>query len=263
MTTLTDTRRRDSVLTALGAVAVYLLLAAGLGNLLGGLLSEDQEMAAFALGHLIPLPIAIALLLLYVRWAGTSAEVWRERPTPTLTPHRWWLVTIPVLATATSVIALGDVAWAERSLGLIAVVALGTLLVGVGEELAIRGILLTAVRARHGEFVTLLVTALVFALAHIPGSIISGLPMAFIALQVGGLAIAGATYYWIRRVTGRLWVGILVHAFTDWVLYLGAASTVPSASMPQDHKASTDGVTGYIEIVLWIALTIGVVSVIR
>jgi len=33
VTTLTDTRRRDSVLTALGAVAVYLLLAAGLGNL--------------------------------------------------------------------------------------------------------------------------------------------------------------------------------------------------------------------------------------
>lgn len=136
---------------------------------------------------------------------------------------------------------MGDVAWAERSLGVIAVVALGTLLVGVGEELAIRGILLTAVRARHGEFVTLLVTALVFALAHIPGSIISGLPMAFIALQVGGLAIAGATYYWIRRVTGRLWVGILVHAFTDWVLYLAPR---PPSRPPPCPKTTRRPLTG-------------------
>ncbi len=70
--------------------------------------------------------------------------MWRERPTPTLTPRRWYLVAIPILMTASSLAVL-------------------------------------------------LITSLVFALAHIPGSIIAGGPPAVIAFQLGGLIIAGAS----------------------------------------------------------------------
>ena len=240
-----------------------MLLAAGLGTLLSDLAGDDQPEAQFALGHFIPLAIGIVLLLLFLRWAGWGEEVWRERPTPTLIPRRRWLIAIPVLAVAEPLAELTEVPWAETSLGLIAIVALGTLMVGFGEELVIRGILLTAVRARHGEFVTLLITTGVFALAHIPGSIIAGVPPAFIAFQVAGLATVGATYYWVRRVTGRLWVAMLVHAFTDFVLYLGAGSDTPSTPAAQEYTAPDSAVLGTIGVLLWIALAIGVVSVIR
>ncbi|WP_181064898.1 CPBP family intramembrane glutamic endopeptidase [Pseudoclavibacter sp. Z016] len=262
-TTLVTGSRKPGILTALAAVVVYVALAAGLGNLLSSLVSDDQEVAQFALGHLIPLPIGIALLLLYVRWTGNAEQVWRERPTPTLTPRRWYLVSIPILMIASSLAVLAEVAWAEQTFALIAVITLGTLLVGFGEELAVRGVLLTAVRQRHGELAVLLITSLVFALAHIPGSIIAGAPPAVIAFQLGGLIIAGASYYWIRRVTGRLWVGALIHAFSDWNLYLAADAGTQAASVPNSHEAPADPFIGTLGVVLWIILAVGVVSVIR
>ncbi|PPF87228.1 hypothetical protein C5E07_17885 [Pseudoclavibacter sp. RFBJ3] len=262
-TTLVTGSRKPGILTALAAVVVYVALAAGLGNLLSSLVSDDQEVAQFALGHLIPLPIGIALLLLYVRWTGNAEQVWRERPTPTLTPPRWYLVSIPILMTASSLAVLTEVAWAEQTLALIAVITLGTLLVGFGEELAIRGVLLAAVRQRQGEFAVLLITSLVFALAHIPGSVIAGAPPATIAFQLGGLMIAGASYYWIRRVTGRLWVGALIHAFSDWGLYLAGDAGTQAASVPNSHEAPADPFIGTLGVVLWIILAVGVVSVIR
>ena len=254
--------RRHTLLAALAAILIYVLLAVALGNVLSDLVSDDQEAAQFALGHLVPLPIGIAVLLLVVRWSGNGAAVWKEQPTPTLRPRRWYLIAIPVLAVGTYLVGATAIPWAERGVGIIALVAAGTLLVGLGEELAIRGVLLAALRERHGEFVTLFVTSLVFALIHIPGSIISGNPLLFIVIQVAGLMVVGGTYYWIRRITGRLWVAVLVHAFTDWVLYLSGDDVVPATSVPRGQSA-TDLITGNAEIVLWLFLALGVLSVIR
>ncbi|AKV86531.1 hypothetical protein AKG07_09700 [Microbacterium sp. CGR1] len=255
-----------SIWLALGVVVFYVLCAWGLGNLLSGLVGDDGSLADFSLGHFIPLAVGIGGVLLFLRWAGWGAEVWRERPTPTLTPRRWWLISIPVLAFAVPVVELFDVPWSGRSLGFLAVVALGTLMVGFGEELVIRGVLLTAVRARFGEFAVFLLTCFVFALAHIPGYLFSGLPLFIIAFNVIALMSAGATYYWIRRVTGRIWVAMLIHALTDWVLYVGSDVGLPSASVPVQHSPADDsgtGALGYVESLLLILLAISVISVIR
>lgn len=257
------TGRPRSIRLALAAVIVYIALAAGLGNLLSGLVRDDQATAQFALGHFIPLALAIAGLLVFLRWTGWGRDVWREAPTPTLTPRRWWLLSIPALVVLGPIGQLGDVPWASHTIGVILIVAAGTLMVGFGEELVIRGILLTAVRARHGEFVTLLVTSLVFALAHIPGSIIAGASPGAIAFQVAALASVGASYYWVRRVTGRLWVGMLLHALTDWVLYLESGADTPAVSMPQEHSVSPEMLPAVVQSLLLLATAIGVVSVIR
>lgn len=71
---------------------------------------------------------------------------------------------------------LFDVPWSERSFGLIALITLGTLMVGFGEELVMRGILLNAVRARHGELAVLFITSIVFGLAHAPVFVLEGIP---------------------------------------------------------------------------------------
>lgn len=256
--------RPRSIWLALGAVVVYVLLAAGLGDLLSGLVGDDQELAQFALGHFLPLAIAIAGLLVFLRWAGWGKDVWREPPTPTLAPRRWWLISIPVLVVLLAISQLGDVQWAARSIGFILVIAAGTLMVGFGEELLIRGVLLTTVRARHGELVTLLLTSFVFALAHIPGSIIAGVPVGAIAFQVTFLAATGAAYYWVRRVTGRLWAVMLAHAFTDWVLYLASAAATPAVSLPQDHSSdSPNPIQAILQVLLLIATTVSIISVIR
>jgi len=257
-------RRPRSIWVALAVVVVYIAFAAGLGNLFSGFVDEEQVAAEFALGHLIPLPLAILFVLLFLRWSGWGSDVWREHPTPTLTPHRWWLLSIPVLVALLPISQLGEIPWAARSAGFIALIALGTLMVGFGEELVVRGILLTAVRARHGEFATLLTTSAVFGAAHIPGSVIEGVPVAFIAIQFTALAGVGVAYYWVRRVTGRLWVGIVIHAATDWVLYLDADAGTPTVSLGNNHDMTPGTwITATLQFLLWIATATSIVSVIR
>ncbi|MEV4737587.1 MULTISPECIES: CPBP family intramembrane glutamic endopeptidase [unclassified Microbacterium] len=256
--------RPRSIWLALAAVVVYILLAAGLGNLLSGLVGDDQELAQFSLGHFIPLAVAIVGLLLFLRWTGWGADVWRESPTPTLAPRRWWLISIPVLVVLLPLGQLGDVPWASRSIRYVLVIAAGTLMVGFGEELVIRGVLLTAIRARHGELAALLGTSVVFALAHIPGSIIGGASLGTIAFQASFLAASGAAYYWVRRVTGRLWVAMLAHALTDWVLYLASGAGTPSESVPNAHSAEDPNPFAVaFQILLLIATTVSILSVIR
>ncbi|KJQ53835.1 CPBP family intramembrane glutamic endopeptidase [Microbacterium sp. SA39] len=259
----TDGRRlRPRIWIGLVALVVYILFAAGLGNVLGGLAGDDAT-AEFALSHLIPLPIAIGLALLFVRWAGWWGPVWRETPTVRLNPRRWWLVSIPMFAL---LIPLGQVfttPWADRAVSFILIVAVGTLLVGLGEELVCRGILLVSVRERHGEFVTLLVTAVAFALAHVYSSIWHRLPPAAIAFQVSFLALSGITFYWVRRVSGRLWVAVLIHAFTDFVLYVGAEAGNPAEALPEASSDPGNPVSAIAQILLMAVVLASVVSVIR
>ncbi|NII42439.1 hypothetical protein E9228_003108 [Curtobacterium flaccumfaciens] len=99
--------------------------------------------------------------------------------------------------------------WSEVSAGIIVVVLIGALGVGVGEELYFRGVLVTALRAHHSEFVVLIVSSVVFGLAHVVGFVIAGLPIGLILFQVTFLSMDGALFYAARRATGKLWVPML------------------------------------------------------
>ena len=260
--TLEAPRLRPRIWIGLLSVVVYIVFAAVLGNVLGGLAPTDDSTAEFALSHLIPLPFAIGLALVFVRWAGWWERVWHEAPTVRLTPRRWWLVSIPVLAVLVPLGQALTIPWGDRAVSFLLIVALGTLLVGLGEELVVRGILLVSVRERHGELVTMLITAGVFALAHVYSSIWHGLAPAAIAFQVSVLALSGITYYWVRRVTGRLWAVVLVHAFTDFVLYVGSEAGNPADALTSSSDAGNP-VTVTAQLLLIVAAVVSIVSVIR
>lgn len=244
------------------ALIVYVLLAAVLGNILGDLAPADDATAEFAFSHFIPLTIAIGLGLFFVSWSGWSNDVWRGRSTLKDEPRRRWLIAIPALMIALALTQLASVPWAERGLGTVLIVLVGTIMVGLGEELVFRGILFTSIRARHGELVTLLATALLFAAAHIVGSVWAGVDPAAIAFQVAVLTMNGSLYYWVRRVTGQLWAAVAIHALTDFVLYMssGAASAAEAMTTSND---TPDPVLATIQFIL-IALAIaGVISAAR
>jgi len=247
----------------LAAAVSYVLMAAVLGSLIGDRAPSDD--AEFALSHLVPLPIAIALGLLFVfRWSGWDPRrVFRETPTVQLTPRRWWLVSIPVLMVAISLTQVPEISWSDQAAGMVVIVVSATIMVGVGEELFFRGILLESIRARHGELVTLLGTAALFGLGHVVGSLWAGAPPLIVLLQVSALMMDGALYYWVRRVTGRLWVAMAVHALTDCVLYLSSGASSTSEAFVQSSDGGTNWALAVMETALIVAAVAGVVSAAR
>ncbi|GAA1939725.1 CPBP family intramembrane glutamic endopeptidase [Agromyces allii] len=241
----------------LAAAAVYVLLAAGLGNLMDVLVPTDSPELEFALSHLVPLPVAIALGLWFARWSGWWSDIWTQTPVTAEPPRRRWMLAIPMLLLVGPVLGLFDVPWSERSIGLVLLLALGCLLVGLGEELFYRGILRVSLRAHHGELVTLVVTSLLFGLSHSLGSLLNGVPAGTIAFQVAVTAFDGALYYVAFRATGRLWVPVLIHAITDYALYLQGDEW----SAATGHAAPDPGPVAIgAQFVLWALMMAVVVS---
>ena len=216
-------RLRPRIWVGLVAVAFYVFLAGWIGQYLGELAPEGDSLADFALGHFIPLPIGIGIALLFLRLSGwqraawTSASVIGER-------RRWWMLAIPVLLLVQITIGLSTEDWQGKVASTVIIVLAGTLLVGIGEELYLRGILRVAVLERHGEFAALLITSVVFGLAHTVKFLIEGLPVGLVLFQIVFLAMDGALFYGALRATGTLWVPIVLHALNDFQLYLHAGT---------------------------------------
>lgn len=183
------------------AVIAYVALAAGVSSLLVDWLAPEGELAEFALSHIpVLLPLIIAGLV-FARRSGW-AEIWRTPAAYETRPRRWWMLAIPLLMLAQSAIMLTLTPWRNWDILGIALVALVTAMVGLGEELYFRGILRSSLRAHHGETLTLLVTALLFGAAHSFGSAIHGEPAGAIAFQVGVTMLDGALFYAAFRATG-------------------------------------------------------------
>ncbi|PRY69084.1 hypothetical protein B0I08_103290 [Glaciihabitans tibetensis] len=244
------------------AAAAYVLLVAVVGNIVGDMAGDD-EFLEFALSHFVPLPIAIALGLIFLHRARWGSRVWTETPTSRLIPRRRWPLMIPVLMVALPLAQVFDVPWTDRSVGLVLTVVLATALVGIGEELFFRGILLESIRAHHGELVTLLATSVLFGFAHVIGSVWAGVPAPAIAFQVTFLAMNGSLYYWVRRATGQLWVAMAVHALTDCILYLASGATRASETLAQQVDPADQPVLVVVQFLLIGAAVAGVVSAAR
>ncbi len=234
------------------AVIVYVLLAAGGGLLVDAALGADPDpVVELAASHLIPLPIAIGAGLLFAWRSGWWHDIWTDPPIHRTKPRRWWMLLVPLAIAAQIVALLIATPWTQLSAAYILVGLICYLLVGLGEELFLRGILLESVRAHHGETVTLLVTAITFGLAHTFGSALAGVPVGIIAFQAGVTAMEGVLFYAALRATGTLWVPIMVHGLGDWGRWLTAGN--------DDSTAAAAGVTQTIMTALSVAVLISVI----
>lgn len=254
-----STRVRKRFWIGLVAVVIYVALAGGLANVLESWLQPGDAVASFALTHfpvLIPLIIAG---LIFVRWSGWGDDVWRTPASFETRPRRWWMLAFPLLLVAQSVTMLVTTPWSDRTVVLIVVVALGTLLVGFGEELYFRGILRTSLRAHHGETLTLIVTSLLFGAAHSLASVYLGLEPGFIAFQVAATGLNGLLFYGVFRATGSLWLTALLHGLNDFALYVANGDV-------SDHTASNVApppITAAFQIALWVLAVVLLISSIR
>ena len=218
---LTDSafRLRPRIWIGLLAVAFYVFLAGWIGDLAGNMAPPGDTIADFALGHFIPLPIGIVAALVFLRLSGWQSAAWRS-PSVFSERRRWWMLAIPALFALQVAVGLATAPWGATAASTVLVILAGTLLVGIGEELYLRGILRVAVLENHGETAALLITSIVFGLAHTVKLVLAGLPPEAFAFQIVFLAMDGALFYGALRATGTLWVPIALHALNDFQLYL-------------------------------------------
>ncbi|RZU67058.1 hypothetical protein EV379_3434 [Microterricola gilva] len=255
----TDLRVPQRFWVGLVAITIYILLAAGVANLLTAWLHPEDPAVDLALSH-APVLLLIVAGVLFVRWSGWGQQVWRVPAAFETRPRRWWMLIIPVLLLVQPILVLAqtpeDNSW---NIGSVVLVAIVFTMVGFGEELYFRGIFRASVRAHFGETLTFVLTTLAFGIAHSFGSFAKGLDPAFILFQVGVTALSGALYYGAFLATGRLWVPIVLHALGDFSLTIanGGFTSSPAADV------GTSPVNVAIEFALWALAFVVLISCIR
>lgn len=139
---------------------------------------------------------ALVALTLLQAWSGTPAGPWRVRPL--LVTMGLTLIGVPGLA-----LALGVLGWLPKwPEGLLAWLAVNLLVTCLAEELVFRAFLQRRLSARLGVPWGLLLTSLLFGLAHLPAG-------AGFALLAG---LAGVGYGLAFHCSGnRLWPAVLLH----------------------------------------------------
>jgi membrane protease YdiL (CAAX protease family) len=215
----------------LAVVAAYLAVLWILGRSLRGAAGASGSEAGKSLfSDVIPM-VAVALGLVV---ATTLLGWWR----PVLvesdrSPLRWPLIAA-VIAVLSIALHLVGTEWSRVSAAYVLVTLVSCLLVGVCEELAARGLLLTALRARLSEVWVWLLSSLIFAAMHAT-NLLGGQDLWSTTTQVVNAFFAGTMLYVIRRCTGLLVWAMIVHALWDFAIGLNgfAPSGVPSTGTSQ------------------------------
>lgn len=239
----------------IAAAVLYVLIAAVAGNLLDPLAGGDEALD-FVITTWVPVAVLIVIGVLFARRAGWLREAWTA-PSPLSERRRWWLLSIPALLIIQIILILFDVPWSERAVPLVLIYLIGSLLIGIGEELYFRGIFRVAMRGHHGELAALLVTSIAFGLAHTVGYLFNGVPLGATALSVAFLAMNGALFYGTLRATGTLWIPILLHGLGDFARFMQQGGSAHEEAQSFGGDAATAAVE-FALIGLSIALVVSI-----
>jgi membrane protease YdiL (CAAX protease family) len=157
-----------------------------------------------------------------------------------LRTRRWvWIVPIVLLVASVATIDYGRLGTAGIALGVGLLV--GTLFIGVSEELLFRGVVLTFMRDRYREWIAATVTAVLFGAIH------------FLAgpVQIVASAIFGYLLYYVRRVSGGIAMPIVVHTAWDYAVF--SAYTTDDPVVDDD----TSLILFVLSVVLLLAVLVG------
>jgi membrane protease YdiL (CAAX protease family) len=169
----------------------------------------------------IVVPIGLGCVVLSI--ATTVLGAWHDVLFEDARSGPNWALVVPVLFGLVAVVNCATVDFTNNSVGL-PMLALGTLLVGFGEEVASRGLLVVGGREAGWSPTTVyLVSTIAFALLHGMNAFFGQSAKITLAQIVFAFA-AGSALYVTRLTTGTLLVGIVLHALWDFGT-LGVNST--------------------------------------
>jgi membrane protease YdiL (CAAX protease family) len=193
---------------------VYAVLVVGGQQVSGVDYDEIGGSSGNALKAII-LPVAVGLIAVCaIGWRWGLHSLWRERPDLRLREPRWALA-IPALLATTVVLGIAFAPWGDWSVGVVLLLLVGTLLVGVGEELIFRGFLLVGARQRFSEVGAFLLTCVLFGVIH-GANALNGQAAGDTIKQVLSATVTGAAFYFTRRLSGVLVAAMLLHGLMDF-----------------------------------------------
>jgi membrane protease YdiL (CAAX protease family) len=199
----------------------------------------------------IPVGLGIvATLGLTARWGWWHPLFHDDEP---LTRPRWrWLV--PAFICGTIIVTLIASPWHEFSTGLVVLILAGTLMVGFAEEILFRGYLLVGARSRYSEVGAWFFSSALFGLFH-GLNIVTGQAVGTTIQQMVFAFVFGSGLYLVRRISGLLVVGMVIHGLWDFSSFLGAGRGDTADGIPNTVAAAPFTYGAVIAIIAVLVIT--------
>jgi membrane protease YdiL (CAAX protease family) len=173
--------------------------------------TTDQLWRSISVG----VAVALAFVAIIVTVLGWWRPVWTDRR-----PVQRWVIIIPILMLLTIAAGINYGGLSEKTGGFVVLLLVSALMVGFGEEIMFRGIGVTTFRVNgYSEGKVALWSTVIFGVAHASNVFSEG---SAAALQVAVTIIAGYFFYLIRRRTGGVLVGAVIHGLWDFGLISSA-----------------------------------------
>lgn len=213
---------------ALGLLAwvIYVVVFSGLFLILG----VDYDEISRSTGNIVKailVPVgaaAVAMAYLTTRWGW-----WRPVMHDRSAGPRWALV-VPVLLTLGILVGLASAPWGDWDAGTLAVLLAGCALVGFGEEISNRGLVVVGMRGGFPEARVWLISSALFALLH-AANILVGQDVGPTIQQMVFAFLVGTVFYVTRRLTGLLLVPMILHGLWDFTTFSGGGPDGGSAEV--------------------------------
>lgn len=128
---------------------------------------------------------------------------------------RWmpWII-FGLLVISTDYWAIADIEWDTLKW-----IIMASVLVGISEELTFRGLEIVNLRkAQLSEFQVWLISTVLFGLIHVPNALL-GANLGLSIINAFIAALAGTSFYLLRRASGTILVPMIAHGIWDFTLF--------------------------------------------
>lgn len=201
-------------------------------------------------GIVLPVALAsvfVAVVTSYLGWWGPAIREDLGAP-------RWvWLVPVLMVLPGLGSV-LGGFGPADRSAPYLFWLAIGTLLVGFGEEMLTRGTGLVGLRGGFREPMAWFFSCLLFGFVHAL-NLFFGQSFGSTVQQIAIAFLAGSVLYLTRRVAGTLIVCMVLHAWIDFTTFAFSDAALDAES--------PFGIFGFAQWIAFVLAIVGVVVVLR
>lgn len=213
-------RIKPTALVGIGVFLLYVAIIVVVARFGGVPYPELGDSASNIMRGVVP-SLAIGGLIIagLALWMGWFGAAMRDE-------HRiraWWMLIAPLLVVVAIVGNFVFTDWGNVGASFILTTLALAICVGFAEEFVCRGMLLVGLRGSVREVAAWALSCLFFGLMHLV-NILSGAPASGTVSQIVSSAMAGSTFYLLRRYFGSLLPAMILHGLFDMSIFIQAHS---------------------------------------
>ncbi len=203
------TKKEKIALLSITIYTTITVIGKGVVNNVYGISYDQLEIVSIMI-YFIPFALASALFFYFKYFKGSSFNRLKVNA---------WFVEFSVFGLGALFFQLFYGNYTDKNIGFIFQIIIFTLMVGIGEEILMRGVVLNALKERHGLYVAIIISSLIFGLLHMT-NVFAGRSLSKAFTQSVTAFLVGIVLAWVFIKTNNIIPNIIYHWLWNMVGFL-------------------------------------------